>query len=373
MKPFFFIPIILLYLAGNYYVFNRAWVAMPSSSLLGRGLLIAFAVVVILSLFLFYGLGDSLPVVLSSVLYKIGTSWIFIFLYFFIITLFGDLIRATHLVPVDTLNQYTKDNGLVFSLVIGFVTLLMVSGYLKYRTKERVELSITLNKEFRENESLRIVALSDIHLGYGIGIDELKDCIELINKENPDIVLIAGDIIDNSVRPLNDANMAQEFRKIKSKYGVYTVLGNHEYLSGVSESMKFVEAAGINLLKDQSVFIDSAFYVVGRDDKTNPKRKALEELTISLDKSKPMILLDHQPYNLEESEANDIDLQFSGHTHHGQVWPISLITDWIYENSYGYLKKGNTNVYVSSGIGIWGGKFRIGTQSEYVVIEMKTK
>lgn len=372
MKSLSLIIIVLLYLAGNYYVFNRAWAAMPSN-LLGRGLLIAFAVIVLSSFFIFYGLDESLPIALSSILYKIGTSWFFIFIYVFIICLFGDLIRATRLVPVDTFNQYTKDNGLVFFLVIGFVTLLMVSGYLKYRTKERVELPIMLDKQLEGNKTLRIVALSDIHLGYGIGVDELRDWVQLINNENPDIVLIAGDIIDNSVRPLNDADMAQEFRKIKSKYGVYTVLGNHEYLSGVSESMKFINAAGINLLKDQSTLIDSAFYVVGRDDKTNSKRKTLEELTASLDKSKPVILLDHQPYNLEESEANGVDLQFSGHTHRGQIWPISLITDWIYEDSYGYLKKGNTNVYVSSGIGIWGGKFRIGTQSEYVVIEVKAK
>jgi predicted MPP superfamily phosphohydrolase len=98
----------------------------------------------------------------------------------------------------------------------------------------------------------------------------------------------------------------------------------------------------------------------------------LKQLTDPLDKTKPIIVLDHQPYNLEDAEAAGIDLQLSGHTHRGQIWPISCITDAMYEKSHGYLKKGNSHIYVSSGLGLWGGKFRIGTQSEYVVIDLKS-
>lgn len=132
-----------------------------------------------------------------------------------------------------------------------------------------------------------------------------------------------------------------------------------------------MKQAGINMLRDSSVLIDSCFYVVGRDDRSNPNRKPLKELIEPLDKSKFLVVLDHQPYHLEEAEQAGVDLQFSGHTHRGQVWPVSFVTDRIYEVSHGYKKKGNTNIYVSSGIGIWGGKFRIGTQSEYVVIDIK--
>jgi predicted MPP superfamily phosphohydrolase len=83
-----------------------------------------------------------------------------------------------------------------------------------------------------------------------------------------------------------------------------------------------------------------------------------------------IILLDHQPYHLEEAEQNGVDLQLSGHTHRGQIFPINLVTDRVYEKSHGYLRKGNSHIYVTSGIGLWGGKFRIGTQSEYLVMEM---
>jgi predicted MPP superfamily phosphohydrolase len=139
----------------------------------------------------------------------------------------------------------------------------------------------------------------------------------------------------------------------------------------VDKCADFFQKAGIKLLRDSVALVDSTFYIVGRDDKTNPNRKPVKELLAGIDHSKPIILLDHQPYNLQESVDNRIDLQFSGHTHEGQIWPFSLITKAIYENSHGFIKKGETNIYVSSGIGIWGGKFRIGTQSEFVVFNIK--
>ena len=370
MKYLFFILVVLLFLAGNYYVFYRAWSAIPANTVT-RTLLIAFAVVVLLSFFLLFVAGEYFPVSFTSLLYMVGTSWFFTFIYFLMINLVMDLVKVTHLVPRETLNQYTKENWFSFGLIVGFISLLMICGYLKYKVKERVELAVTVNKNTGLQNSLKIVALSDMHLGYGIGRDELRQWVDLINKEEPDIVLIAGDIIDSSLRPVNEAKMWENFRQIKSKYGIYAIMGNHEYISGAKESIEFMQKAGIHLLKDSSVLVDSLFYVVGRDDMMNPNRKPLAQLVDTLDKSKPIILLDHQPYHLEEAENNGIDFQFSGHTHRGQIWPISLITDMIYEDSYGSLKKGNTEVYVSSGIGIWGGKFRIGTQSEYVVVNMK--
>lgn len=372
MKYLFFVIVALLFFAGNYYVFYRAWHAIPANTI-ARGLLIVFAVIVILSFLLTFVAGEIFPVSVTSVLYKIGTGWFFTFIYFLIINLLMDLVRVTRMVPKETFNEYTQENWLSFGLIVGFIGLLMLCGYLKYRHKERVELPITINKEGHNVKSLKIVAVSDLHLGYGIGQDELRQWIELINKEEPDIVLIGGDIIDNGLRPVNEARMYNDFKDIKTKYGIYAVLGNHEYISGVNQSRKFYEEAGIHLLRDSQVLIDSTFYLVGRDDRMNPDRKSLKELTDSLDKTKPVILLDHQPYHLEEAVENGVDLQFSGHTHRGQVWPISLVTDLLFENSHGYLEKGDTRIYVSSGIGIWGGKFRIGTQSEYVVINMELK
>lgn len=373
MKSIFFIVFIALYLAGNYYVFYRAWVAMPPSTI-GYSILIAIAAIVIISPILFFSVGDYLPIWLSSTLYTIGTSWICIFLYALLFNLIKDLIRISHLIPQDALHKYTRDNWAGFTLMVGFVLMLMICGYLKYRTKDRVEIVVNVEKKIEKKDSLKVVAISDLHLGYSISANELKGWVETINKEKPDIVIIAGDIIDNSVRPLNAGDFAKNLREIKAPLGIYACLGNHEYISGVEASKKFIADAGIKLLQDNVALIDSSFYIVGRDDRSNIKRKPLSHLVENLDKSKPIILLDHQPMKLEDAEKNGIDFQFSGHTHQGQIWPISLITDHMYEVSHGYLKKGDaTNIYVSSGIGIWGGKFRIGTQSEYVVVNIKGK
>jgi predicted MPP superfamily phosphohydrolase len=367
---FLFVLLLFVFLAGNFYVFHRIWLIMPPNNI-GRIALISLAALLVLSLFVFFLFGESMPVPVASFFYKVGTSWFFIFIYVFILTLLKDLIRLLRIVPVESFSHYTKDNWTGLALAFAFITMLMICGYLKYRWKVKVEKQITVEKAIGERDSLRIVAISDLHLGYGIGRDELEEWVGLINAEKPDIVLLAGDIIDNSLRPLRRDSMEQCFRKITAPLGVYACPGNHERFLGDDGYAAFFKDAEIRLLRDSCALIDSSFYVAGRNDYSNPRRKPLSELLSQVDKSKPVILLDHQPYHLEDAEKNGIDLQISGHTHHGQIWPISLITEKIYEKAHGFLKKGKTTVCVSSGIGIWGGKFRIGTQSEYVVIEMK--
>ena len=162
--------------------------------------------------------------------------------------------------------------------------------------------------------------------------------------------------------------MVEEFHRLKAP--VYACLGNHEYYAGNPEAQQFFKDAGIRLLIDSVAQIDSCITIIGRDDRTNMRRKQLKDY--SVDKNSYTIVLDHQPYNLDRAEAAGVDFQLSGHTHRGQVWPISWITDRIYECSWGSYQRGKTQFYVSSGIGIWGGKFRIGTQSEYIVAELRS-
>ncbi len=367
MRILFISIMAIIILGANYYVFYRIWNMMPANTI-ARIILIVLAILIIASPFVSILSGGSMPSALTSILYKVGTSWLFIFSYLLIAFLLFDLIRVTHLLPME---KIMYNNPLALGVLAGFFIIVFTSGYFHYLNKKRVELPISINKEL--SEPLKIVAISDLHLGYGIKNDELEKWITLINAENPDIVLIAGDLIDNNVKPLYEYKIEEDLKKIKSKYGVFLAPGNHEYISGIEKSTQFLKDAGINVLKDSAIFIDNSFYVIGRDDRTNPKRESLPEIIKSLDKSKPMILLDHQPYQLEEAENNNIDIQISGHTHYGQIWPISWITDMIYEKSHGYLQKGNSHIYVSSGLGLWGGKFRIGTQSEYVVIELSRK
>ena len=240
-----------------------------------------------------------------------------------------------------------------------------------YRHPKTNAVDITINKPYENNsQPIKIVAVSDIHLGYGTGKSALKKYVDMINEQKPDLILIGGDLIDNSVVPLYTEKMSEELSELKAPMGIYMVPGNHEYISGIDESARFIKSTPIQLLIDSVVTLPNGIQLIGRDDRHNPSRRSLQELMENIDKSRPIILLDHQPYNLTDAEAAGIDLQFSGHTHHGQVWPMSLVTDYIYEQSHGYRQWGDTHIYVSSGLSLWGPPFRIGTESEMVVFEL---
>jgi predicted MPP superfamily phosphohydrolase len=242
----------------------------------------------------------------------------------------------------------------------------MTAGCIHYHHKYREELTIHTDKPL--DKPLTIVLASDLHIGYHNRKGELGRWIDLMNAENPDLVLIGGDIVDRSVRTVLECGFADEFKRLKAP--IYTILGNHEYYSDVDGTRKFLSDAGITLLRDSVVELGN-LQIVGRDDRTNRRRKPLGALVKDTDAF--TILLDHQPYHLEQTEHAGIDFQLSGHTHHGQVWPISWITDFVYECAFGFHQRGDTRYYISSGIGLWGGKFRIGTQSEYVVATIQNE
>lgn len=369
------IGFLALYLIGNGYVFYRIWQILPGHTHMGRVLLIVLALLLLSSFFVSFLLADHLPIGVTSFFYKLGTGWFFVSIYFLLLLLLRDLIlfsdRFLHFIPTP-LSESIKFSHLTTWAAIGIASIILLGGYINYYNKKRVELPVQIEKPIG-GENIRIIAISDLHLGYGIGEKELQHWVKQIQAEKPDLILLAGDIIDNNIRPLEAAGLDRYLRQLQAPLGVYACPGNHEYISGVEKSIDFLQRSGIRLLKDSATLVDDRIYIVGRDDRMNTNRKDLRELVANLDAEKPVILLDHQPYHLEEAVQNNIDLQISGHTHRGQVWPISWITDRMYEVSHGYLKKENTHIYVSSGIGLWGGKFRIGSQSEYVVIQLKGK
>lgn len=246
--------------------------------------------------------------------------------------------------------------------------ILFIGGNIHYNKKYREPIDLTSTKPLQK--PLRLVMLSDLHLGYHNERSEFAKWVELINKENPDLVLIGGDIVDFSTLPLLQQNVAEEFHNIKAP--IYACLGNHESLGGKENAINFYKSAGINLLVDECIPLpDYGVCIIGRDDFSNRKRRNLSEIMANQPTdSLYTILINHQPFHLEDAEQCGIDFQFSGHTHYGQMWPISLIIKYMYECGYGEWQRGNTHYYVSSGMGIWGGKFRICSQSEYVVAEI---
>lgn len=363
-----FFVILAAVLGLNYYVFYRLYLLMPSGIFL-RPLIVLGGVLTISAFLIGILLAGKITTPLASFFYPIGTSWFFIMIYLLIVFLLLDLVRITGWVPA--INELMFENWRAFTGLILLIGMIFILGHAHYRDKKRVEIGIQLPPEQQLDKPLKIVALSDLHLGYGIRKKEFSKWVRLINDENPDIVLLSGDVIDNTVRPLNEQGYDEVFREIRSTYGVYAAVGNHEYIAGLQESVAFLENSGVTVLRDSAALIANSLYVVGRDDRMNSLRSPLSDLVTGLEADKPIVVLDHQPYHLEEPEMNGVTLQFSGHTHRGQIWPISWITDSIYDISHGYEKRGDTHFYVSSGIGLWGGKFRIGSQSEYVVIRLR--
>ncbi len=363
MIIFFVLPII-----GLVYTLWHIWQMLPFSPV-WRWTVVGICIAMFLMMFLgFSGTIEKMPLNVARIVYETGYSTIFMLLYLVMIFLVLDIARWTHLIP----REWLFSNGYTTAGILILMASIFGYGYLHYLNKVRVPLEIKTDKSVNQ----KIVLLSDLHLGYHNRRAEFHKWVDKINNEHPDLILIGGDIIDISVRPLLEENMAEEFRRLKAP--VLACLGNHEYYSGEPKAQQFYREAGITLLRDNVAMMGN-LRIIGRDDRTNLHRKPLKKIIASAtseEKSatKPFtILLDHQPYHLEEAEKNGIDFQFSGHTHHGQVWPISWITDALYEKAFGSLQKGKTQYYISSGMGIWGGKFRIGTQSEYIVLTLENK
>ncbi len=374
MMIFFVLPI-----AGLAYTLWHIWQILPWANV-WRWTAVGMGIALFLSMFLgFSGALEKMPLEWATVAYEVGNSAIFVLLYLVMLFLLLDICRWTHLIP----GTWLRSNGTMALGILAVMVLLFGYGYWHYNDKQRVILRIKTDKDIATRkgateefgkENTKIVLLSDLHLGYHNRRREFARWVDLINAEHPDLVLIGGDIVDISVRPLIEEGVAEEFHRIQAP--VYACLGNHEYYSSEPRAREFYRQAGITLLRDSAARIGE-LCVIGRDDRTNPHRKPLAQLTAqarrqgTLTDSTFTLLLDHQPYHLEEAEKCGIDFQFSGHTHHGQVWPASWVTEALYEDAFGPLTKAKTQYYVSSGMGIWGGKFRIGTRSEYVVLTLE--
>ena len=360
--PFFFVMILLRYLGGNLYIFGRGahWLgAQP----LGWKIVwsIGYWGCALLFLVSFLGRQAKLPLLHTPVLQELGTGWLVFTLYMVLGLLLFDLLKVINI---------RFNHSFITSLILTLICL--GYGYYHYQHPKVSVVNRVINKPLITGSatSLRVVAVSDLHLGYATDKAKLARYVELINRQQPDLILIGGDLIDHDVAPVVEQRMEEELNRLRAPTGIYAVPGNHEYISGLRPCLDFFNTTPIVLLRDSVVTLPNGLQIVGRDDRHHRRRKALSELASQLDPARPAILLDHQPYELAETAEAGIDLQFSGHTHRGQVWPLNWLTDYLFEVSHGAKEMGQTLVYVSSGLSLWGPPFRIGTDSELVVFQL---
>ena len=358
----FFIVALTIMLVMQGYVSWHVWRLLPFSTPIKVVVLMLMLLALCCMVMQFKS--DSLPLGLATAIYEIGNSWLVIMFYLLMAFLVLDIGRLLHLVP----GTWLKDNGITSLVLTGVMLVTFIGGNIHYHNKQRQDVKLTTSK--RLERPLKIVMLSDLHAGFHNRRSELGRWVDMINAEKADLILIAGDLIDGNVRPLLEQGTADELCRLNAP--TIACLGNHEYITGIDKSLELIGQTGIRILRDEHVSIPGVT-IVGRDDRSNSGRKSVEQLMQDVDKNNYVILLDHQPYHLEEAEQNGVDLQLSGHTHRGQVWPLNWVTKKLYECDYGQYRRGNTDYYVSSGIGLWGGKFRIGTDSEYAVITVTPK
>ncbi len=380
---FFFFGILAAYLCGNVYIFARGLQSLkaitPTRRLRPLGIMMQCCFSIIfwiaaLSFFVaMFARNASLPQWLSSTLNGVGSAWLVFTLYMVLALLVVDITKLVFYQIRRFLNRF----GFLLSVIV--VSGVLYSGYNNYRNPQIKELEIDLSSGKVEGDSelpvgkknLKIVALSDVHLGYSTDKEDLARYVGMINSLLPDIILIGGDLIDNSIVPLCQQRMDEELGKLQAPMGIYMVPGNHEYISGLEKSEEFLKNTPIVLLRDSVVCLPGGLQLVGRDDRSNHSRASVEELMAGVRKEAPVIMLDHQPYQLDLKDSLGVDLQFSGHTHRGQIWPMNLLVDRMYQQSHGYRKWENSHVVVSSGLSLWGPPFRIGTKSDLWVINIR--
>jgi len=374
-----FLSIVLtVYALVNFYIFIRGWQALPQGSVIRK---------IYLYLFLFTSLSFIAGRILekyyysvfSDILVWVGSFWFAAILYFLFLVIFFDVLRTinstTPLYPAFATFDYERTKQIVFLFSVLLVGGILIYGYHNAKNPVIRKMEFKINKNCGELKELNLVMISDLHLGTIIDNSRLENIISNINSLNPDIILLAGDIVDEDLGPVIRNNLGETLKSLKSKYGTFGITGNHEYIGGVEDACTYLNSHNITMLRDTAVKIDNAFYVLGREDKdiktfSGKKRKSLDEIVKLVDKNCPLILMNHQPTDLDETVKNEIDLQLSGHTHNGQLFPLNFITNLIFELSSGYLKKEQTYFYVSTGVGTWGPPVRIGNSPEIVNIKL---
>jgi hypothetical protein len=374
----FFSIVLLIHLGVNFFIYKHSKPVFEIEGWIGLALKIVFFLLV-----LSYPIGRFLerliPSSTSEFIAKIGAFWLGAMVYLILIFLVFDILKLVSAsISSPTFISTLKNIQFQQKVVAGiYLTtfIILLAGYFNALYPRINNITINTNKSIEGYKSFRIGMASDIHLGSIISNGRLERFVRMMNSQNPDIILLAGDIFDEDLGPVIKNDMGKLLSQLKAPLGIYAVTGNHEYIGGVVPAVDYLEMHNIRVIRDSSLLVNGLLNVVGREDRqarvmAGISRKPLTDIVKGIDKQLFTILLDHQPFNLFEAVDAGIDLQLSGHTHHGQMFPFNFITKAIFEVSRGLKRIDNTYVYVSTGFGTWGPPIRIGNRPEVVIIDI---
>ncbi len=318
------------------------------------------------------------PMVIKNILGFLSSYWMGILIYILLFFIIADLVLVLGSMIKVMPNPIPQSMRFISGLIVVLLTIGTVSyGIYNANKIKHVSYDIQFSEKALSSE-IKIVMISDLHLGAVNSENRIDKIVQDINNLEPDLVCIAGDIFDNDYYAIHNPDEAiASLKSIKVKYGVYASLGNHDGGGTLSEMMDFLERSNIKLLNDEHVIIDERLVLVGRLDSSpiggfgDMSRKNLTEVIAQSDMKLPVVVIDHNPANIDEY-GSEVDLILAGHTHRGQIFPGSLFTKAIFAVDYGYYQKDSKSphVVVTSGVGTWGMPMRVGTNCEIVSINL---
>ncbi len=373
-RRYFLTVALTIYGVLNTYIGLHGWTTAKSFNISPNLFVISW-----LGLVLAYPVGrwvfDRWPNRFTAGVFFVGSWYLGAMVYLFIGTLFIDVVSVLFAIfPLPV--PFSRGIRWLFLGVIGITLGITFYGYWNARrfTIRQLELVLTTSHIPPKNP-LRVVLASDFHLGTVIRPQHLKRIVATINQLQPDLVLLPGDILDENLPSAWWETFLQPFQQLHAPLGVLATPGNHEYFIHNKAALRAIQQVGIQLLEDDVVILEHQLAVIGRRDATTTyfgeERLPLNVLLSRIPEGLPVIVMDHQPRQLQEIQENGVQLQVSGHTHDGQFWPFTYITRRVWDVSYGYRRMGSTQVYVTSGIGVWGPPLRIGTRAELVVLTIR--
>lgn len=371
LKSGYMFPIIisLAYILPNIYIFLR----------LGKLFVVRKYRLYYMLAYLFVAVSFPLVNILSNgdtgILGMIANYLLPYYLYLTLSLLAYDLFLLANIllkiVPAEkVMSNRFKMTGLFAILLLP--CFVVIAGAINFNTIRLSEYQIEVPRKSAKINHMKIAFVADFHLKKGVNplyVEKFARQIEIIQ---PDLMIYGGDIVEGNREDESMHRFEKIFKTIHPKYGVFAVLGNHEFF-GRQDKGQFFDRAGMKLLNDSNVVIEGSFNLLGRYDSHFSRRKSIGALIKSVKDSLPVILIDHRPTEMEEVSKTLVDVQLSGHTHDGQMFPINLILKSMYRLTWGYEKIRNTNFFVTSGIRLWGPPVRTTGKSEIMVIEVNFK
>ncbi len=373
-KQRYFIGMALsIYIILNGYIGIRGWHWVHSGVISPT-----FFLVIFLSLVFSYPMGRWIhhrwPNLLSAGIFFLGSWYLGAMVYLLFGILVQDILNIfLAITPLPQLSV-TVNRWLFYALLI--ITLWVTFyGFWNAQRYFIRELSISLPlPPSGKAQTLCVVVVSDLHLGTVIRPGKLTEIVATINQFKPELILIAGDILDENLPKAWWSRFLEPLRQLQAPLGVLAVSGNHEHFIGIDAARQAITHVGIRLLEDEVVVLKDTLAIIGRQDASaayfQKTRLPLSSLLKATPPQLPVIVLDHQPRQLQEAQQAGVHLQISGHTHDGQFWPFTWVTRKVWPLSYGYRQIGNTHFYVTSGIGVWGPPLRLGSRAELVVLQL---